>query len=328
MEHIKIIIDTQGGDQDAAVLIRGAADALEKFPALSVVLAGDEALIRSQWEALEMPFDRMQILHAPGVITNHDDPAQAIYHKTDSSMLMALQALAARDDLFGMLTAGNTAVLLTGTARYLSGPERTRPALAAVLPAQNGSFTCLVDTGATVDCSAPMLHHFARLGTDFMKKMYGISAPRVGLLSNGTEPGKGNRLVKETYPLLAADPTLNFVGNVEGSTALSGCCDVLVCDGFAGNQVMKVTEGTAKRLLIDIMQYAYRTENDDIKNLGLQLMNVYDLGSLGGGNILGAAKPVIKTRGNAGAAAVVNTAEMLINMAQNKSVFDTARNHI
>lgn len=324
----KIIIDTKGGDNGAAVMIKGAGDALKKFGELGVVLVGDEAFIKGECEMAEFPMDRIEIIDAKGEITNYDNPAEALFHKTDSSMLTGLQILADRDDIFGMITAGNTGVLLTGAMRYVSGKERVRPALAAVLPSANGGFTCLVDTGATIDCTPQMLRHFAHLGSDFMKMTYGIESPRIGLLSNGSEPTKGNKLVKETHPLLANDENLNFVGNVEGNTALSGVCDVLVCDGFAGNQVLKVTEGTATRIITDIMKYAYRESSDEIKKLGAHLMGVYDIGSLGGGVILGIAKPVIKTRGNAKESAIVNTSEMLLNMAHHKSVFDKNRNKI
>lgn len=325
---VKLLIDTKGGDNGAAVMIKGAGEALAKFAELSVVLAGDEALIKEECEKNAMPMERVEILDAKGEITNFDNPAEAIFCKTDSSMLMGLQALASREDIFGMISAGNTGVLLTGAMRYVSGKERVRPALAAVLPSADGGFTCLVDTGATVDCTPQMLHHFALLGAAFMKATYGIDSPRIGLLSNGSEPTKGNKLVKETHPLLAGDESLNFVGNVEGNTALSGVCDVLVCDGFAGNQVLKVTEGTATRIITDIMKYAYRQGSDEIKKLGAHLMGIYDIGSLGGGVILGAAKPIIKTRGNARESAVVNTSEMLLNMANNKAVFDKNRNKI
>ena len=322
----KIVIDTKGGDKGAQVMIKGAVQALEKFPSLQVLLVGKEAEISEQCQALHAPMDRVEILNASEEITNYDHPADALYHKTDSSMLKALRILSEREDLSGLLSTGNTGVLLTGAMRYLSGKERVRPALAAVLPAQNGSFTCLVDTGATIDCTPAMLQHFARLGSDFMRNMYGIEQPKIGLLSNGAESSKGNKLVKETYPLLEADEALQFVGNVEGSNALSGVCDVLVCDGFAGNQVLKVTEGTATRIITDIMKYAYHTGSDEVKKLGAHLMSIYDIGSLGGGIILGVAKPVIKLRGNAGESAVVNTSEMLLNLAQNKAVFDKNRN--
>lgn len=325
---VKLLIDTKGGDNGAAVMIKGAKNALEKFDELGVVLTGDEAFIKELCESENMPMDRIEILDAKSEITNYDNPAEALFKKTDSSMLMGLQTLASRDDIFGMISAGNTGVLLTGAMRYVSRKERIRPALAAVLPSSNGGFTCLVDTGATIDCTPQMLHHFAKLGADFMKATYGIDDPKIGLLSNGSESSKGNKLVKETYPLLAEDESLNFVGNVEGSTALSGVCDVLVCDGFAGNQVLKVTEGTATRIITDIMKYAYKTNSDEIKKLGAHLMSIYDIGSLGGGVILGVAKPIIKTRGNAKESAIVNTSEMLLNMANNKAVFDKSRNKI
>ena len=324
----RIVIDTKGGDNGPSVMVKGAALALERFPQLHVLLAGDERLLREECERLRIPAQRAEILDAPGEITNFDNPAQAVYVKTDSSLLRALDALSSRDDLVGMITCGNTGAALAGAMRYLSGENRVRPALAAILPAQSGGFTCLVDTGATVDCTAAMLHHFAHLGSDLMRSMYGIEAPRVGLLSNGTEPTKGNKLVKETYPLLSADEGLHFIGNIEGSDALSGACDVLVCDGFAGNQVLKVTEGTAKRMMTDIMRYAKKTNSADAERLFTHLMGVYDIGSLGGAIILGVTKPVVKARGNADERAVVSVSEMLLNMAQHKAVFDINRNQL
>lgn len=325
---IKIVIDTKGGDKGASVMIKGAALALEKYDNLSVLLVGDAGVISAECESLNMPMERVEILDAPLEITNYDSPADAIFNKTESSMLKGLRTLSEREDLFGFVTTGNTGVLLTGAMRYLSGKERVRPALAAVLPAQNGGFTCLVDTGATIDCNPQMLHHFAKLGRDFMRATYGIDSPKIGLLSNGAESSKGNKLVKETYPILEADDSLNFVGNIEGNNALSGACDVLVCDGFAGNQVMKVTEGTATRIITDVMKYAHRTGSQEIMKLGMHLMSIYDIGSLGGGNILGVAKPVIKARGNAGETAVVSITGMFMNMAENKAIFDADRNKI
>lgn len=328
MSEVKIILDTRGGDKGAEELVKGAALALERFPELKLELAGDRGVIGSAAKENGMPEDRFEIIEAATEITNYDDPAQALFKKTDSSMLVSMETLAKRGDIFGMITCGNTAVLLSGVIRYLPGETRVRPALAAVLPAQNGKFTCLVDTGATVDCNPQMLHHFARLGTQLMRDMYGIASPRVGLLSNGAEPTKGNKLVKETHPLLAADETLDFIGNVEGNNALSGVCDVLVCDGFAGNQVLKVTEGTAMRIMTDIMVYAHRAKSRDIAALGEHLMGIYDIGSLGGGIVLGSPKPVIKARGSADAKAVVSVCGMLLNMAAHKAVFDAEKNKI
>ena len=243
----KIVIDTKGGDKGAAAMIQGAVMALEKYPALELLLVGDAKEIEKTLAELNAPADRVEVLNAPGEITNYDNPAEAVFRKLDSSMIKALAALSRREDLYGLITSGNTGVLITACIRYLSGKERVRPTLAAVLPAANGGFVCLADAGATVDCTPQVLTHFARLGSKLMQDMYGIERPRVGLLSNGTESTKGNKLVKEAHALLAAEGGLNFVGNVEGNTALSGVCDVLVSDGFAGNLLLKVTEGTEIR---------------------------------------------------------------------------------
>lgn len=325
---IKIVIDTKGGDKGPEEMVKGAAMALEKYPEMAVLLVGDETSLADQCRQLDMPMERVELLDAPGGITNYDTAADALYHKLDSSMMRSLQALSEREDLSGLLCAGNTGILLAGAMRYLSGKQRIRPALSALLPAQTGDFTCLVDTGATIDCTPAMLHHFAHLGADLMKRMYGLENPRIGLLSNGSESSKGNKLVKETYPLLEADTELNFVGNIEGNKVLTGACDVLVCDGFAGNQVLKVTEGTVTRLFTAIMEYAKRTGSREIPELVKHLMGVYDLSSLGGGIIMGVTKPVIKTWGKSSAETVANTSGMLLNMVQNKAVFDKARNNI
>ena len=327
-DKIKIVVDTGGSDRGADEIIMGAALALEKNERLSVALSGDEEHIKAKLVEYNISPDRVEILASDGEVTNYDDPAEAVFKKTGSSMMTALRALGEREDLFGMITAGNTGALIAGTVRYLSGKNRVRPALSAVLPAADGSFTCLVDTGATIDCTPAMLLHFARLGSDFMKKMYGIESPRIGLLSNGSEPTKGNKLVKETHLLLKEASDLNFVGNIEGNKALSGACDVLVCDGFAGNQVLKVSEGLAMRMMTDIVKYAKRTGSEEVMKLFGHLMSVYDFSSLGGGIILGCEKTVIKTRGSAEAAAIVSTAQILLNMADNKAVFDKEKNKI
>ncbi|MBQ9071237.1 MAG: phosphate acyltransferase [Clostridia bacterium] len=318
----KIVIDTKGADKGPEMIIRGALLALDKYPELSVLLVGDSELISEECKKQGAPIERIEILEAPGTITNYDSPAAALFEKTDSSLVRALEALSAREDLVGLINAGSTGALIAGSMRYLSGKERVRPALAAVLPASNGGFTCLVDTGATIDCPASTLLHFARLGRDFMKNLYRIDNPRVGLLSNGAEPTKGNKVVKEAHVLLNEAEDINFVGNIEGNGALSGDCDVLVCDGFAGNQVLKVTEGIAKRIITDIVKYSKKTGDESLMKLVGYLMGIYDFNSLGGGIILGTSKPVIKAHGAANEQSIVSTAGILLNLAENKEIFD------
>jgi len=318
---IKIVIDTKGADKGVDTLLHGVALALEKFPDVSYLLVGDEEYIRAACDDRAIPTERIEIVNAPAEITNYDNPTEAVFTKRNSSLVKALEVLSEREDLFGLLTAGSTGALLIGSMRSLSKP-RVRPALAALLPAGSGGFTCVVDTGATVDCTPEMLHHFAHLGREFMMSVYGIENPKIGLLSNGAEESKGNKLVKETFPLLREDIDLNFIGNVEGTNALSGICDVLVCDGFAGNQVLKITEGTAKRIITDVMRYAKKTGSEDAMALAKQLLGMYDIETLGGANLLGVRKPIVKMHGSANEKTIVNSTEMLLNMAHNKAVFD------
>lgn len=320
----KIAIDTKGADKGPEMIIKGAVMALEKHENLSVLLVGDSELIKSECEKYSAPMDRIEILEAPGEITNYDSPAVALFEKTDSSLVKALEAVSAREDVTGLINAGSTGALIAGSMRYLSRKDRVRPALAAVLPSENGGFTCLVDTGATIDCPASTLLHFARLGRDFMKDLYRIESPRVGLLSNGKESSKGNKVVKEAHVLLTEAEDINFIGNVEGNGALAGECDVLVCDGFAGNQVLKVSEGIARRIITDIVKFSKKTGDESLMKVVGYLMGIYDFNSLGGGIILGTAKPVIKAHGAANENSIVNTAGILLNLAENKEIFDTS----
>ena len=322
MNVYKIAIDVMGSDKGAEMMVGGAALALSEHENLSVCLIGDESVIRPECERLGMPSDRVEIIHASEVITNYDSPATALFEKRDSSLVRALEVTSERDDIVGLINAGSTGALIAGAVRYLSTPDRVRPALAAVLPSADGGFTCLVDTGATIDCPASTLVHFARLGTKFMKELYRLDDVRVALLSNGAEPTKGNKVVKEAHALLAECEDIHFVGNVEGTNALSGSCDVLVCDGFAGNQVLKVTEGTARRIITDIVKYAKMSGKSEYMELVGHLMALYDFNSLGGGIILGTKKPVIKAHGAANEQSIKNVASMILNIAQNKTVFD------
>ena len=317
----KIAIDTMGSDKGTEMMVEGALKALAANPDMGAVLVGDGEVIKGALANAEYDEDRVEIIEATEVITNYDNPAEAIMRKRESSLVKALDAVKRRDDIVGLINAGSTGALLVGAAIYLPTPDRKRPALAAVLPAEKGGYVCLVDTGANIDCSAAQLHAFGVMGAQFMRDLYGIENPRIGLLSNGAEETKGNKLVKETHQLLKADETLNFVGNIEGTNALTGDCDVLVADGFAGNQILKTTEGIAKRIIKDIVKYAKKTDNPEIMNLVGHLMGMYDFNSLGGGIVLGVSKPVIKAHGAANAESIVSTSTMILNIAKNKAVF-------
>lgn len=319
--NFEIVIDTLGSDKGPEAIILGASLLLKEFNNVKVVLIGDEALINDQMAKLEMDKQRVKIIDSKDTITNLDNIVSAFYDKPNASVLLALKELSENENAIGMLSAGNSGAIIMGTIKYLRTESLQRPCMAAILPTSDGKFTCLVDTGATIDCSSKQLHDFARLGRDFMHDLFKIDSPRVGLLSNGAEPTKGNKLVKETHQILKEDESINFIGNVEGNKALSGVCDVLVADGFDANQVLKVTEGTAERVIRDIVNYSKKNNRPDLMPLVQHLMQTYDISSLGGGIVLGAKKVVIKCRGNSGEMAILNTGKMLINLASNRQIY-------
>lgn len=322
MKYYRVALDVMGSDKGPEMMVRGAKLALDKYGDLALVLVGNSAIIKKECQTSKIPMDRVEILHADEVISNYDSPAVALFQKTSSSLVLALDAVSKRDDIVGLVNAGSTGALLAGTVKYLSREDRVRPALAAALPAEKGGFVCLVDTGATIDATPQMLLHFAKLGSAFMRDMYKIDSPRVGLLSNGREETKGNKLVKEAHALIKECDELNFVGNIEGTNALSGDCDVLVADGFAGNQVLKVTEGTARRVITDIVKIAKKTGKEEYMALVGELMAKYDFNSLGGGIILGAKKTVVKAHGAANENSIVSTVGIVLNLAKNRDVFN------
>jgi len=316
----KVVVDTLGSDKGPEAIIEGCVKALSSFDELFITLVGPKDLIESKMKEANIDASRFSVINADETITNYENPTAGIMGKPQSSLVQAFKETA-KDENVGMITAGNSGAILVGSLRFLSLPTRIRPCMGAVLPNAKGGFTMLVDTGATIDCTSGELVNFAHLGSDFMKKLYNIESPRVGILSNGAEKGKGNHLVKETYPLLEEDKELNFVGNIEGNVSLAGLCDVLVCDGFAGNQVLKNSEGMAKMLITDIVMYAKTKGHPEYMEIVQYLMAKYDFGSLGGGIVLGIKKPVLKCRGNSDAQAIVGTCKMLINFAKGASVY-------
>ena len=323
MAQYKIVIDALGSDKGPEAIILGASLALKEFPELSITLVGPEELINEKAKELEIDSSRLKVINASETITNYENPYTGIMNKPNASLVLAMKEVGNEEENYaGMISPGNTGAILMGSFRFLSDENKTRPCIAALLPNGKNGFTCLVDAGATIDCTPGQLHSFAHLGSDLMRKMYQIESPRVGLLSNGAEPTKGNHLVKETFPILSEDKELNFVGNIEGNKALSGDCDVLVCDGFAGNQVLKNTEGVAKLFITDIVKLSKKRNKPEYMEVADYLMKAYDLGALGGGILLGTRKIIMKARGNSDERAIVNISRMLINYTSGAAVFD------
>ena len=319
MNKREIIIDLLGSDRGPEEMVEGARLVLEAFPEINVALAGPRDVI----EGAALPEGRYRILEADKTVTNLDNPVEAFYRKEPVSVFRALEEASRCDDVIGVINAGNTGALFTGAIRYLLADKAVRPCIAAILPTTQGGFTCLVDTGASIDCGAHQLVEFAHLGSDFMRTLYKLEKPRVGLLSNGAEPTKGNKLVKEAHQLLSVEEGIHFIGNVEGNKTLSGLCDVLVCEGFAGNQVLKNSEGMAVNLITEIIKYGKMHQQPAAQEIAGYLMSRFDFASLGAGIMLGTRKVVLKSRGSCNRTAIKNAAQLLVNLSDNKSLYES-----
>lgn len=318
MDNREIIIDLLGSDLGPEEMLEGARLVLEEFPDVNVALAGPQKLV----EDAALPQGRYRILEADKTVTNLDNPVEAFYRKEPVSVFKALEEAGCCDEVIGVVSAGNTGALFAGAIRFLLSDKTVRPCIAAILPNMQGGFTCLVDTGASIDCGPAQLVDFAHRGSDFMRTLYKLDSPRVGLLSNGAEPTKGNKLVKEAHQLLSKEEGINFVGNIEGNKTLSGLCDVLVCEGFAGNQVLKNSEGMAVNLITEIVKYGKTHNVPAVKEIVGYLMSRFDFASLGAGIMLGTRKLVMKCRGSSNRTAVKNAARILVNLSDNKTLYE------
>jgi glycerol-3-phosphate acyltransferase PlsX len=243
---MRIALDAMGSDRAPSIEVEGAVEALRTLEGdFRLVLVGDRATIESELQHHpDAPRERIDIVHAPQRIDMGEPAAQAIRRKPDSSIVVGLNLLK-QGEVDAFISAGSTGAVMAGSffiLRVLPGVDR--PAVGAVLPTRAGH-TLLVDAGANVDTRPQNLLEFAHLGAIYAQDLMGIENPRVGLLNIGEEPEKGDERALEAYELLAASPSLNFVGNIEGRDVIEQKCDVLVCDGFVGNVLLKFYESVA-----------------------------------------------------------------------------------
>lgn len=241
---MKIGIDILGGDFAPDANISGALLAKNELPSdATLVLLGDKDQIFSGLSLLGANPDDFEIVHAPDVITMHDHPTRAIPQKPDSTIAVGFDMLANKKlDVFA--STGNTGAMLVGAIYKINTiPGIIRPCITSVLPSIDGTQSILLDVGANADCKPDVLYQFAVVGSLYSKHVYGIKEPRVALLSIGEEETKGNLLTVATHKLLTESDDINFIGNVEGRDLFTGKADVVVCDGFTGNIVLKQAEG-------------------------------------------------------------------------------------
>lgn len=306
----KIIVDCFGGDHSPEANIDGAIAALKKFPDLSIILSGDEAIIRARLEGKDYPAGRVEFLNAPQVIEVCDKPTDAIRLKRDSSMMKAIIALRDDESISGIVSTGSTGALVSGALVRLGRLEGIiRPAFCPLLPTMNGGVVGVCDSGANVEVKADELRQFAIMGSLYMQNVYGVEKPRVALLNVGVEAGKGDTLRKEAYELLSNMPEINFVGNMESRDLLSGKYDLVVCDGFSGNVLVKSTEGAAlellKKLKKDIFSRTiYKIGALLMKRMFAEEKEFMNYQNYGGSVLLGTSKVVVKGHGSSNATAV------------------------
>lgn len=314
---MRIFLDAMGGDNAPQAPVAGAIEALRRFPELEITLAG----ILSEVEPLLVDCDdvrsRITLVDAPEVITNDESPVMGVRTKKNSATVIGM--LQVRDkEADGFVTAGSTGAALAGGMFRLGRiPGIERPALAPLMPNGKGHFL-LIDCGANVDCQSDWLVQFGLMGDAYMKGVMGIEKPRVGLINIGAESEKGNKLVKETYPKLEVAP-YNFVGNVEARDITGDVADVLVCDGFSGNLVLKFMEGLAGTLMGIIKKEMMADTRGKIAGLIAKpafrrVKKLMDYTEVGGAPLLGVKGAVVKAHGSSNGHAIACAIAQCVKM--------------
>lgn len=318
----KIVVDAFGGDNAPLSNIQGSVLAAKEYGA-QIVLVGSEERIRSAAEKYGIALDGIEIHDAPTVISMEDDPGDVIKAKKDCSMAEGLRMVAdARADAF--VSAGNTGALVVGSTflvKRIKGVKRA--ALAAAVPTPTGKYL-LLDSGANVDCRPEMLRDFGVMGSIYMEKVLGVDNPRVGLLNVGTEESKGGELQQAAYALLKEAP-IHFIGNVEARDVPSGACDVLVCDGFSGNIVLKLTEGAAVTLMGMVKKVFLQSFKGNLAALLVKkpmksMKKSLDYSEEGGAPLMGIARPVIKAHGSSDTQAIKNAIRQAMHFASSGAI--------
>ena len=319
---MKILIDAMGGDNAPLCVLQGAAQAAAEFgQGMDLVLLGDETALKDCAAQNHIDLAPFTIVPCSEVVDMHDDPVKAARHKPDSSLVKGLTMLKnGEGDAF--VSAGSTGALHVGTSlivRTLKGVKR--PALATPMPGAKQNFL-LLDCGANAECRPEMLNAFGTMGSVYAQKVMGRAQPQVALVNNGAEDTKGTPIYREAHQLLKANPCIQFAGNIEPRYIMDGDIDVVVCDGFVGNVVLKLTEGVAKTLLGMLKGVFLKNLVTKLCYLGVkgglgELKRMMDSEEVGGAPLLGAAKPVIKAHGSSKAKGIKNAIRQAKTCVQN-----------
>lgn len=301
-EKVVIALDAMGGDYAPAETVKGAVEAVKEHPEIKVILVGKEKAVKDELSQYTFNTENIEVVDATEVIDMGEVPTKAIREKKDSSLVVAMKLV--RDEKAdAVVSAGSTGAILVGGQLVVGRIKGIkRPALAPFVPSKKG-FSLLIDCGANVDARPEHLLQFAQMGSVYFENVMGKKNPTVGIVNIGTEEEKGNQLVKETYPLLQECKGINFVGSVEAREIPSGGTDILVCEAFVGNVILKFFEGLAKTFLGCIKEGIMKSLRTKIGGMLIKpalkgLLKTFDVSSQGGAPLLGLKGLVVKAHGN------------------------------
>lgn len=314
---MRIAVDVMGGDHAPQPLVEGALQALKRFDDIELLLIGQQEKIKKY---VKRSLTKIEIIHANEIIEAHEEPVRAVRRKRDASIVKAVQ-LVKEKKADACISAGNTGAYMTAGLFVIGRlPGIERPALVSMLPTVDGTPVLALDVGANVDAKPSHLVQYARMGNLYAQKILGISKPSIGLLNVGTEDTKGNELMRQTFSLLKQSD-LYFLGNVEAREIPFGVADIIVCDGFSGNVVLKSTEGTAQAVFSLLKKELNRSLPSRLAALTLKsglrrMKSLLDYTEYGGAPLLGLNGICIKAHGSSNAKAIENAVRQARNFVR------------
>lgn len=321
-QKIRIAMDAMGGDLAPAEHIKAAVNAVNERDDIQIILTGDEKRLKEELEKYQYPKEQISIVATTEEISCNESPVDAIRRKKDSSMVVALK-MVRKGEADAFISGGSSGAVLVGgqvLVGKIKGVERAP--LAPLMPTKKG-VALLIDCGANVDAKSHHLVQFAKMGSIYMKEIVGVKNPKVAIVNVGAEEAKGNALVKETYPLLKECKEINFIGSIEGDEIHSGKADVIVCEAFVGNVILKLSEGLSKTLIGIVKQGMLSSLRSKIGALLVkpalkQTLKAFDATEYGGAPLLGLNGLVVKVHGSATAKEIKNAIYQCVQFSEEK----------